>query len=417
MVTSPSSCDRQPGQEQRGDLEILSTTDASARRPSAGSTALARSADARDYRPLARAASADDRLHARRRASTSLRARCRLPDAEAAAAACRARATPSSPSRPAPSAGSRSWRPGSRLAGPPSAAARAGADPGVRRLARIAAPAASRPIPAEVTDQMVANFAAGGAAINQLARLAGAELRVVPVGPGRPTARLHAAAGDERGRAARARSRRAARRSSRRPRPAGVGEMGIANTTAAAAVAAALLGERRRAAGPGPAPASTREGVARKAAVIDAGAGAASRPAHDAIRSRCLRHVGGRELAAMLGAILARAAARACRCCSTASSPPCRRRSLQALRSRRRRPLPVGHCSAEPGHRRLLERSGCRRCSTSACAWARPRVRRSRSSSPAPPSPATPAWRPSLARRQPEATEADEVPGTPGGGG
>ena len=41
--------------------------------------------------------------------------------------------------------------------------------------------------PAEVTDQMVANFAAGGAAINQLAKLAGAELRVVPVGQGRPT--------------------------------------------------------------------------------------------------------------------------------------------------------------------------------------------------------------------------------------
>ena len=40
--------------------------------------------------------------------------------------------------------------------------------------------------PAEVTDQMVANFAAGGAAINQLARLAGAELRVIPVGQGRP---------------------------------------------------------------------------------------------------------------------------------------------------------------------------------------------------------------------------------------
>ena len=42
--------------------------------------------------------------------------------------------------------------------------------------------------PAEVTDQMVANFAAGGAAINQLARLAGAELRVVPVADGRPGA-------------------------------------------------------------------------------------------------------------------------------------------------------------------------------------------------------------------------------------
>src|SRR4051794_21854012 len=32
--------------------------------------------------------------------------------------------------------------------------------------------------PAEVTAQMVANFAAGGAAINQLARAAGAELKV-----------------------------------------------------------------------------------------------------------------------------------------------------------------------------------------------------------------------------------------------
>ena len=40
--------------------------------------------------------------------------------------------------------------------------------------------------PAEVTDQMVANFAAGGAAINQLARLAGAELQVIPVGQGHP---------------------------------------------------------------------------------------------------------------------------------------------------------------------------------------------------------------------------------------
>src|SRR5262249_11992279 len=34
--------------------------------------------------------------------------------------------------------------------------------------------------PAEVTAQMVANFAAGGAAINQLAQTAGAKLRVIP---------------------------------------------------------------------------------------------------------------------------------------------------------------------------------------------------------------------------------------------
>src|SRR6202007_2375263 len=35
--------------------------------------------------------------------------------------------------------------------------------------------------PAEVTVQMVANFAAGGAAINQLARTGGAKLRVIPL--------------------------------------------------------------------------------------------------------------------------------------------------------------------------------------------------------------------------------------------
>src|SRR5580700_6229345 len=42
--------------------------------------------------------------------------------------------------------------------------------------------------PAAVTGQMVANFAAGGAAINQLARTAGAHLRVLPLALDRPTA-------------------------------------------------------------------------------------------------------------------------------------------------------------------------------------------------------------------------------------
>ena len=42
--------------------------------------------------------------------------------------------------------------------------------------------------PAEVTAQMVANFSAGGAAINQLARVAGANLKVAALELGRPTA-------------------------------------------------------------------------------------------------------------------------------------------------------------------------------------------------------------------------------------
>src|SRR5262249_18491989 len=42
--------------------------------------------------------------------------------------------------------------------------------------------------PAEVTSQMVANFSAGGAAINQLARTVGANLHVVPLALEQPTA-------------------------------------------------------------------------------------------------------------------------------------------------------------------------------------------------------------------------------------
>ncbi|TIM19235.1 MAG: nicotinate-nucleotide--dimethylbenzimidazole phosphoribosyltransferase, partial [Mesorhizobium sp.] len=41
--------------------------------------------------------------------------------------------------------------------------------------------------PSEVTVQMVANFAGGGAAINQLARIAGAELDVIPLDLDHPT--------------------------------------------------------------------------------------------------------------------------------------------------------------------------------------------------------------------------------------
>src|SRR3569833_3637425 len=44
--------------------------------------------------------------------------------------------------------------------------------------------------PPEVTAQMVANFAAGGAAVNVLARQAGATDRVVDAGVGKPSGRI-----------------------------------------------------------------------------------------------------------------------------------------------------------------------------------------------------------------------------------
>src|SRR5487761_2752832 len=44
--------------------------------------------------------------------------------------------------------------------------------------------------PPEVTAQMVANFAAGGAAVNVLARQAGATVRVLDDGVGKPSGRI-----------------------------------------------------------------------------------------------------------------------------------------------------------------------------------------------------------------------------------
>src|SRR5262249_42136096 len=51
--------------------------------------------------------------------------------------------------------------------------------------------------PAEVTVQMVANFSAGGAAINQLAKLAGADLKVEAIALDRPTRDFTAASAME----------------------------------------------------------------------------------------------------------------------------------------------------------------------------------------------------------------------------
>ena len=209
--------------------------------------------------------------------------------------------------------------------------------------------------PAEVTDQMVANFTAGGAAINQLAKLAGADLRVIRVADGRPAhdftqvpamsalgcARAIAAGLDA--------------------VPADVdlvaiGEMGIANTTPAAAMAAALAGDpAARWAGPGTG--LDRAGVDRKAAVIEA-ALALHRPAMtDPLE--ILRHVGGREHAAMLGAVLGARLRRVPVLLDgfTATVPAA---LLQALEPTAIDHCQIGHCSAEPGHRQLLERLGRR---------------------------------------------------------
>ncbi len=153
--------------------------------------------------------------------------------------------------------------------------------------------------PAEVTVQMVANFEAGGAAVNQLAALAGATMNVVSLELDRPTADF------TRGPAMSEADVVAALTVGwDAVDPAAdllvVGEMGIGNTTAAAALAHALFGGA-------PADWAGRgtgvddAGLALKARVV--GEGLAANPAAAEDPLEALRCLGGRELAAMAGAI------------------------------------------------------------------------------------------------------------------
>ncbi|MGZ9105063.1 MAG: nicotinate-nucleotide--dimethylbenzimidazole phosphoribosyltransferase [Rhodoplanes sp.] len=209
--------------------------------------------------------------------------------------------------------------------------------------------------PAEVTAQMVANFTAGGAAINQLARIAGATLRVMPLALDTPTADFtRGPAMDERAfLAAVAEGYQAV---SGEADLVCLGEMGIGNTTCAAAIAAALFGggggaERFAGRGTG----LDDEGLARKRAVIDQALARHACALADPLRVAAA--LGGRELAAMLGATLA---ARRMRIpvlldgfVSTAAVAP-----LAMLRADTLGHALIAHVSAEAGHRVLLEALG-----------------------------------------------------------
>jgi nicotinate-nucleotide--dimethylbenzimidazole phosphoribosyltransferase len=205
--------------------------------------------------------------------------------------------------------------------------------------------------PAEVTAQMVANFQAGGAAINALAALCGAQLSVVPLQLDRPT-------GDIAARPAMTADECLAALNAGAAEVAAdaqllfVGEMGIGNTTPAAALCAqAFGGDAALWCGRGSG--VDEAGAARKIAAV--GAALALHGPHCTGPFETLRRLGGREIAAMAGAILA---ARLQRVpvlldgfiCCAAIAP------LVAAN-----PALVDHClaahrSAEAGHRRLLAR-------------------------------------------------------------
>jgi nicotinate-nucleotide--dimethylbenzimidazole phosphoribosyltransferase len=207
--------------------------------------------------------------------------------------------------------------------------------------------------PAEVTAQMVANFAAGGAAINQLARIADAELQVLALDLERPTADFTEAPAMDEAEFLDA----VAAGYQAIPDDANLvvlGEMGIGNTTAAATIAAALFGGGgTRFAGHGTG--VDEEGLRRKQAVIDQGLARHSAILGDALRVAAA--LGGRELAALLGACLAarhmRVPALIDGFVSTAAVAPLAKLRADALDHAR-----AGHRSAEAGHRLLLDELG-----------------------------------------------------------
>ncbi|MFC3059813.1 nicotinate-nucleotide--dimethylbenzimidazole phosphoribosyltransferase [Paenirhodobacter populi] len=207
------------------------------------------------------------------------------------------------------------------------------------------------PYPQAVTAQMVANFQAGGASINQLCRVNGADLSVVALDLDRPTADFTATAAMT-GAETLAAMNRGAAAVNRDADVLILGEMGIGNSTIAAALAAALFGGNV-ADWVGPGTGSDAEGLRRKISAIERGLAR-----HRGLTPmETLAALGGREQAAICGAVLAARAARIPVIldgfiCTAAAAP------LHAADPRLLDHCLIGHVSAEPGHRRLLAAMG-----------------------------------------------------------
>jgi len=209
--------------------------------------------------------------------------------------------------------------------------------------------------PAEVTRQMVKNFLDGGAAVNQLCAFADSDLKVYEMALDAPTRDFSEAPAMDEDDCARAMAYGMMAVDEATDLLA-LGEMGIANTTSAAALCLALFGgEAADWVGRGTGIDDAR--LAHKTAVVGA---AVAR--HRAVLSdplEALRCLGGLELAAIAGAVLAARLARTPVLldgftCTAAAAV------LQALDPRALDHCQVAHRSVEPGHARLLQRLGKR---------------------------------------------------------
>jgi nicotinate-nucleotide--dimethylbenzimidazole phosphoribosyltransferase len=226
--------------------------------------------------------------------------------------------------------------------------------------------------PQVVTAQMVENFLRGGAAVNVLARQAGARLVVAdfgvaaplerserlvacPIGPG--TANIAAGPAMAREQAVRAIETGAALAQQALDAGADLlatGEMGIGNTTVASAIAAALTGgapERVTGRGTGIDDAT----LARKVAVVRRALEVNQPDASDGLD--VLAKVGGFEIGGLVGVILAGAARRVPVVLDGFIAGSAALIAV-ALAPAARHALFAAHRSAEPGHALVLDHLG-----------------------------------------------------------
>ena len=223
------------------------------------------------------------------------------------------------------------------------------ADHGIAAATKVSA------YPTGVTEAMLAAYRQDRSTISAFARHAGATVRAIDVGVGAPTAdiRFEPALSAERFDEVVAIAVDAV--DDLDTDLLVLGEMGIGNTTPSAAVAAALAGGET-AAWVGRGTGIDDEGLANKRAAVQE---AVRRIAGVTDPLDVLREVGGSELVAIAAACVA-ARLRSLPVLLdgyvvTASVLPLFEVNRAALDH-----CAVGHCSAEPGHRRLLERIGKR---------------------------------------------------------
>jgi nicotinate-nucleotide--dimethylbenzimidazole phosphoribosyltransferase len=208
--------------------------------------------------------------------------------------------------------------------------------------------------PPAVTAQMVSNFVAGGGAVNQICRSVDADLRVYELSLETPTADFTAgpAMADDDCARAMAYGMMAVEQG---VDLIALGEMGIANTTAASALCLALFGGGAEDwTGPG-----TGVDGARLAAKRDAVAAGAALHAGAGDGLETLRRLGGFEFAAIAGAVVAARVARVPVLldgfAATAAAAVLHAHDPSLLDH-----CQVAHLSAEPAHARLCAAIGKR---------------------------------------------------------